>query len=54
MKTPQSPSVADTMNAVERARALEGLEQAMLLADLVATGVARLRRVFRRLIARQG
>jgi hypothetical protein len=40
-----TPSRSDglVMNAFERARAQEGMEQALLLADLTLAGVARLR-----------
>ena len=35
--------VLDTMNAIERARAQEGMHQAMLLADLALALVSRIR-----------
>src|ERR1700682_2804046 len=43
MERKQPLRVLDTMNAIERARAQEGMHQAMLLADLALALVSRLR-----------
>ena len=39
MESKQPISVSNTMNAFERARAQEGMNQAMLLADLTLEGL---------------
>ena len=43
MERKQPSRVADTLNAVERARAMEGTQQALLLADVTLAGIARIR-----------
>jgi len=47
MDSTQGSRVIDTMNAVERQRAVEGMNQAMLLADLVSAGICRVRNALR-------
>lgn len=43
MERKQSSRVVDTMNAMERARAVEGMNQALLLAEVTLAGVTRVR-----------
>ena len=43
METKEVTKVIDTMNAMDRARALQGMHQAVLLGNLVDAFVARVR-----------
>jgi len=47
MESRQAGRVVDTMNTLERQRAVEGMNQAMLLAELVSAGVTRIRSALR-------
>jgi len=43
MERKEPSRVFDTMNATERARALEGMQQALLLADITLAATSRIR-----------